>query len=748
MPQTRKAERCPIFGSPAEMSESQLPTFSDIMKSYLLLRNRLKSTQTGENTKEPTVSELSEMLSRKVEQIWHKASLPIISHKQTVAKIRSYHDKYRTLLKPFKGRKANTNYNAKITKFASDARSQLFDICSCKCTDYNNCKCKKEQKVPAAEREFLTDQRGIRQMVIGGVDSVLTAKMQRKIKRKNSIAAYAQKHVTSAPETTIEPDSSEDDTVSVESGAYAHDNDIFMDNKSSDRELVHCRTTQESISLPNVARVCDRYGVSDRCAASIVTATLQDVGLVTATDTSLVIDRSKLRRSRKKIRKSLKSEMCDAVKGLYFDGRKDHTRTQIKKGKKYYNRTITEEHVCLVGEPNSTYLGHISPTSGEAKSIAGGVISFFADNKVSIADLVAVGCDGTNVNTGAIGGVIRLLEEYLSRPLQWFICLLHANELPLRHLLQKLDGATSGPKAFLGPIGKALVGCEELPIVKFQCITFENCPVVDALDLSNDQRYLYDICCAVSTGICPDDLASKKPGPVVHSRWLTTASRLLRLYVSTIEPSDSLVELTTYVVKVYASVWFNVKAASSCSEGSRHVWRLIHYSRYLKPSLRKVVDEVIQRNAYFCHTENLLLAMMTDERKHVRELACRRMLAAREVRLSTGRIRQFRVPKVNFNAKDYIDLVDWTSVEKSEPPIMRHVTREQLREYVNNPATSQTIDFPKFPCHTQATERCIRLVTEASAAVCGYEQRDGFIRARIDSRQKMKTFDTKCEYVV
>jgi len=44
---------------------------------------------------------------------------------------------------------------------------------------------------------------------------------------------------------------------------------------------------------------------------------------------------------------------------------------------------------------------------------------------------MVMGCDGTNVNTGAVGGVIRLLEEHLNRPLQWLVCMMHANELPL-----------------------------------------------------------------------------------------------------------------------------------------------------------------------------------------------------------------------------------------------------------------------------------------------------------------------------
>lgn len=45
------------------------------------------------------------------------------------------------------------------------------------------------------------------------------------------------------------------------------------------------------ISLFNTAIVCDRYGISDRPAAAVATAILQDVGLINEADTSLVIDR-------------------------------------------------------------------------------------------------------------------------------------------------------------------------------------------------------------------------------------------------------------------------------------------------------------------------------------------------------------------------------------------------------------------------------------------------------------------------
>ena len=66
--------------------------------------------------------------------------------------------------------------------------------------------------------------------------------------------------------------------------------------------------------------------------------------------------------------------------------------------------------------------------------------------------------DGTNVNTGHSRGSIRYLEMFLGVPLQWDICLLHLNELPLRHIFMKIDGTTKGPDKFSGAIGSQLNG--------------------------------------------------------------------------------------------------------------------------------------------------------------------------------------------------------------------------------------------------------------------------------------------------
>ena len=71
------------------------------------------------------------------------------------------------------------------------------------------------------------------------------------------------------------------------------------------------------------------------------------------------------------------------------------------------------------------------------------------------------------------------------------------------------------------------------------------------------------------------------------------------------------------------------------------------------------MDPVIERNGFFAHSENLLLAMLTDERRQMRDLALKRIMSARNTKTTRKNIREFRVPQLNFKAEDYIDLIDW-----------------------------------------------------------------------------------------
>ncbi|GBN12078.1 hypothetical protein AVEN_184128-1 [Araneus ventricosus] len=100
------------------------------------------------------------------------------------------------------------------------------------------------------------------------------------------------------------------------------------------------------------------------------------------------------------------------------------------------------------------------------------------------SNLIFLGCDGTVVNTGVFNGVIRRLELKLLRPIQWIICLLHFNELPLGHIFER---KSSDPSSCTGDIGQNLKGCEKLPVVAFNSSEFDLSDI-DPTNLSCDQK--------------------------------------------------------------------------------------------------------------------------------------------------------------------------------------------------------------------------------------------------------------------
>ena len=56
--------------------------------------------------------------------------------------------------------------------------------------------------------------------------------------------------------------------------------------------------------------------------------------------------------------------------------------------------------------------------------------------------------------------------------------------------------------------------------------------------------------------------------------------------------------------------------------------------------------------------------------------------------------------------------------------------------------------YKDIPCHTQAVERLIKLVTEASEHVCGEAEREGFIKNTLESRKNMPKFDTRKQFKI
>ncbi|CAF4921707.1 unnamed protein product [Pieris macdunnoughi] len=270
-------------------------------------------------------------------------------------------------------------------------------------------------------------------------------------------------------------------------------------------------------------------------------------------------------------------------------------------------RFVVEEHITLLKETGSQYIGHIICKVSGAKTIANKLLAYFVVKSIDLTTITAIGGDGTAVDTG-----IHSVVDFV----------------PINCYLPDIT-RTRGY-------------------------------------INADHLYLLEICQAINARNCDENLAMRSPGKICHSRWMTTANSILRLYISTKNPTEKQMTVTEFVLKGK-----NVDLRSY-------------------QSLQGAKLE-LQRRAY--------------------------------------------------------DLIEWDKV--SEPPVLKQISTDLLKDAIANPDIVETqilTLYRQMPCHTQASERYIKIVTEACSAVCGPERREGWIKNTLKSCKIMLIFNTKAEY--
>ena len=99
-------------------------------------------------------------------------------------------------------------------------------------------------------------------------------------------------------------------------------------------------------------------------------------------------------------------------------------------------------------------------------------------------------------------------------------------------------------------------------------------------------------------------------------------------------------------------------------------------------------------------------------------------------------------PKINLSAKTVESLITWKKGQVWEPVFTCNLSKADIQKLVDKPLV-----VPDYSLHTQSTERAVKSVTEAAAAVVGHEARDGFIRGRVHHREGMPSFKSKKDIV-
>ncbi|XP_017476032.1 PREDICTED: uncharacterized protein LOC108366213 isoform X2 [Rhagoletis zephyria] len=519
------------FGMPCELSGLNLPTKQDILRYYCYFAERAKSQNImfSYKTFTPNVTD-------KLVEIWNKVDTGIVFKPNIFRKLNALLDKYRF----------ESKHKATSSKFVAFVQStkEIFYIGKCKCDlKAALCSC---GLIPENLKEFMKDQHN---------------------ERKFTIPEYAAEIFQQIPVSTIIPT-----TTDRQDETYDPEVDMDLDDSSQHLQQQDLSPTKRGpytarYDALNFAMMCDRFGVSDRVAAALATSLMKDMGVKDEQGTFIIMDKSKVRREKGKCRQEVLRRKYDASSliAFSFDGRKNYSLTMEKIDKKLHPRMVKEPHLVVLKEPNSQLLGYTKLEHEDSENKVTSLNQFFANKEISLDSLIGICCDGEPANTGVRNGILRRYEMHLNRPLHWFVCLLHFNELPLRHLFENLEkSSTTGPRSTTGTLSKQIETCESLPpVTNFEPITFESMPDSGAVEFTTDSNYLFRMAVAISSGMVSTDLANIKPGPIAHSRWLTKASRLLRLYVTTAKPSKNLTILSNYIMKVYTPMYFHIKFYNS-----------------------------------------------------------------------------------------------------------------------------------------------------------------------------------------
>ena len=753
---TRSESQKFLIGFPYKLAENQLPTNKDVINHCRYLKSEIMLS--GRTANRIRDYEYLNIAADDVFSLWNKSSLNTITMSAIRNKVKSCYENGLKI-----GKKDKKLVSENYISCTNEWLHSLFDICSCQCPmPAEHCSCPLTKKINRLEIPFLIDQRGARKMQLFGVDIKESKKQNERCLREEKRQLYYSNEKTKIKLTNVNTsESSSDDD---ESADFQNDPSFIPPTcnlMSDSTNFIH------NLSLANVVLVAARYGLSSRATASLLTAFLVDMGMVTSEDKSKVIDHHKVYREMKKQGQINLDHMENdrsqsGIQAISFDGRLDETlfeediltdntyKTENPKKMMTRRQLKREEHITVLCEPGSKFLDHFTPTTSKACDISNALMQLI--NKYALQnDLIAVCGDGCPSNTGKAGGTFRNIEVALGRPLHWMVCQLHGVELLLKRLFMTLDGGTRGPNSYSGALGSLIQNlCPTTSVVNFEPISGKvNLMCTEIYnDLSNDQKYLYEACHIVQTGnqsLYPK-LSSKNPGKLNSSRWLTMANRLLRLYMSTSSSSLKLRRLIFFILNVYAPVWFKIRQFSCSTDGPKNVYFASQLLKLLPKEDLDIVWPVFQRNAYFVQVENLLLAMAADSDKNIRQKAVEKIIVARGNEDPVGlTIREFIIPTINIMAKDYSDIIDWDDDELiiTEPPALKSLSNDDLLNVINHP-----FNVPSIPCHTQSIERMVKLVTEVSKKAVGHDNRSKLIISTINDRQKNPSFTSKSMYNV
>ena len=162
--------------------------------------------------------------------------------------------------------------------------------------------------------------------------------------------------------------------------------------------------------------------------------------------------------------------------------------------------------------------------------------------------------------------------------------------------------------------------------------------------------------------------------------------------------------LAEYCVRVYFSTWFDIKRNNKLTYGSENFFNLVQRITQLSnEEVKRVSLQNVQKNVFFAHPENILLAMLGDDNKDVRKQAVSRVQAIRETSKNLDHnltsenpklldksdefnmydpcvnVTRFEVPKaINTNAKLFFEIFNLDDSDFRQPPAINDLSSSEI----------------------------------------------------------------------
>ena len=81
--------------------------------------------------------------------------------------------------------------------------------------------------------------------------------------------------------------------------------------------------------------------------------------------------------------------------------------------------------------------------------------------------------------------------------------------------------------------------------------------------------------------------------------------------MATDQPFQELKSIVTFIMSVYAPMWFAQKVISCFKDEVKRIVQFISTSMYSSTDLKVIVDPVMQSNSFFAHPKKILIALIT-----------------------------------------------------------------------------------------------------------------------------------------